>query len=172
MPDAKEGYVHANQVLPEIVNEAFQELKGLPMCVEYRDDPESFTSYEYSQGSFTICLGEELRFAPLAVKRGALAEELGKIARLVKDPHKHNVECAIRKYFNNFAIYKDYAIDVSMEENIDLIERGLGKDYIRYTMYLEKNCNYRWRPSDGYCLISLIDLNLMHSQGLEIQHMQ
>lgn len=172
MTDGDDGYVHAPRVLKELVEDAFPELKDVPLDVDYRNDPEAFTMTEYSQRCLTIFLGEELRKAPWAAKSGAIAEELCKISKMLVSPAVHRAEYLIQKYLIILPFFKDCPADISMKENEDLIERGLGSDYIAYTVYLENHCNYRWVPTDGHSLMSLMALNQMHHCGLKEQSMQ
>jgi hypothetical protein len=136
---------HLNQVVPELVEEAFPELVGIDITAEFGDIFGSFTEHSRGDmGTYTLRLGSELKEVPLPVIRGAVAMELQQIAK----KERNFIGYMGQRFFEKFS--SSYAIDVSCREDLDLVSRGLGKDYAAFSRHITDNCGYVWKPFDGY----------------------
>lgn len=150
MTVAQKARIHINQLVPEIMGQAFPEIDGLPVVAEYSGDTDAYADADLSEGFYTITLAKDLEDAPLPVLRGALAEELGKIA-------KFETISKISLFVQSIllGLSDRYAARFSRLGDMDLIRRGLGEDYLAYSRYLRDQFGYEHQRFDGYKLEDL-----------------
>lgn len=144
--DGKPSY-HINQVVPDIVNQAFPEISDVYITAEYGNTDGHSTGHTYERnGGYTLRICDDLKDAPLHVMRGAIGAELLQIAEKENSFIIYSWICLREK------VSRSFSIRVSRSDDINIIKRGLGDDYLAFKRHIVNECGYEWNELDGFCL--------------------
>jgi hypothetical protein len=150
MMHAQDETVHINQLVPELVDQAFPELKDVYIIAEYSGDGNPYSDISLSEGrdTYTITLSNTLQDAPPSVLRGALSEQLMYVTKITSHPFLMNVQIMLSSL-------PSYAARFSRRMDSQLIRRGMGDDFLAYYRYVNDRLGSISRPRGSYTLEEL-----------------